>query len=329
MTEEKLYLEQEAKYEKQYGFDVVGRDHFLQSCLRKILNDGTWLNFLFAADWNKDGIYKIYFNLSGNKCNVWFSTNPYFKSLVTDCDIKHATIYNSDMKDPTALSIISFIIDKDIMKNIKSPLIYPKFVKWFFKHANDIIYWANKYNIIEVFTFIGNLFTLRVPEEIHRLSAFEYVKLSGREFFMNNILDDQFIPKGSLENYLNKYNEIHKDKPIEGIIELFFGKTLGKDFIYRREAKIIVINLRKNFAYFGILDSFPETDLSLLFKPNQSVYSHFLWTHTNAIKHKYKLSYQKIPDIEFYNNMLAIGKLLPGKLEKMLIANLHIMLQNI
>lgn len=331
----KLYLGWEQTHEYKYSH----RDTWLEKGLLQILKNRKWIDALIVEDWRRtNSYYKVFFNLCGETHEIWFTTNKYFKGIHLKANddlypsqdiIEQHIIHNNIIKDPTSLSIISFIIEPSILKNIKTPYIYPKFIKWFFKHIKDILYWSNKYQIVEVFSFIENMLTLRSNPTIKLISNYDYIKLNGGAKFIDkfNDLCDISVNYNSqlfLDDY-NKYNAAHPEHKYEDSIKYYCAKKYNRD----NKAQLEIIQQRKYYAYFDILDHMNEIDLSLLFDLTQTVYSHFLWIYTEKLKHTYKFIRQTLPNIHFYNEMCNIAKQLPDKLSKMLTANLHILYQNV
>jgi hypothetical protein len=192
------------------------------------------------------------------------------------------SIHDNFNGDPFCLTLIACIIDEKLLYIVKTANIYPKFTKLFLTHLKDVLYWANKYKIVEVFEFIKNLLTLRHSPII--------------KFFIAN------YAKG----HVFKSNTYHVN-----------------DLIIKK------INLQRFKSFFDILDNSPEIDIEIFTNcPNQKIYSHFLWIHTESKNHTYVLKHQALTNNEFYNSMQDIVKLLPEELGAMLMANLYVLNQN-
>lgn len=311
------------------------------NCIKDVLGV-RWKNY-----YGRLTLDAIYFNFNERTYTIEFLPNTYFKNPNhIHTSITKQTIYDEFNGDPYCLSLISLIINKKSLYALGLPDIYPEFIKLLFTHLKDVLYWANKYKIVEVFEFIKNLFTLRQPPKIKMLSTYEFIELQGdmkyiekvlieisqqsHRYFNNNLLKPDVI-----QNHMQHINNLFQEsKSKQNILRFFManhlnGKLFQSNFPYVHEILFKNINLRRMKSFFDVLNNSPEADIEILINPNKKIYSHFLWIATGLIEHSWQMLSQVLPDNEYYKTMKNNANLLPSELGKMLMANLYVLNQNV
>lgn len=264
-----------------------------------------------------------------------FFPNKYFNGVdIHDDEFKGSTL---------SLRLVSIILSNELMNVVKTHKYYPKFVKVFFKHLVDIMYWVDKYKITEVYDFLKNMLTLRRPTKISLISNIEYIMINGGSNFIYRILGEIISQKtynrkvkknDKLRDHIESIKHLTEDLKDHDkeTVKQFISKHNDRLYFGYEERSIFkkimdhVIFCRGN-KYFKNLDKFPECDMNLVVSPNQKVYSHFLWVYGEMTEYVYNLRQHELPNNDFYNLMLTKLSILPNDLAEMLKANLYVLSQ--
>jgi hypothetical protein len=273
--------------------------------------------------------------LDDESIELLFFPNKYFTAIdIHDDEFKGSTL---------SLRLISIIISNELMNVVKTHKYYHKFVKIFFKHLVDIMYWVNKYKITEVYDFLRNMLTLRQPTKISPISNIEYIMINGGSNFIYRILGEIVSQKtyhkrvkknDKLKDHIDsiKHNLVKENQDDKETVKQFISKhDDNKYFVYEERDMFKKIMDHVTFCrgnkYFKNLDKFPECDMNLVVSPNQKVYSHFLWVYGEMTEYVYNLRQHELPNNDFYNLMLTKLSILPDDLAEMLKANLYVLSQ--
>ena len=268
--------------------------------------------------------------------DVRFYENNYFK----------ATVYDEFNGNMDCMRIIAALVCRQWRHFLHLPYIQINLIKQTTKHLKDIIYWAIKYKISEVFDFIRNILTFKHPQHVKLLNTYDYIMLNGGvDYFKKNMLElanerkktgEYFAYPEKIQSLIRTMNnEFNKcstkfDDEVKFLIAKHKDLKIFGDDLLRYSIRITLerINYRRSLAFFKTLDESPELGIELLVNPTQKVYSHFLWAHTKMIENHYSLQVLKLPNIDFYNDLLSAAQLLPEDLATMLKANLYVLNQN-
>ena len=287
-----------------------------------------------------------------------FFPNKYFNGVdIHDDEFKGVDIHVDEFKGSTlSLRLVSIILSNDLMNVVKTHKYYPKFVKVFFKHLVDIMYWVDKYKITEVYDFLKNMLTLRWPTKISLISNIEYIMINGGSNFIYRILGEIISQKtynrkvkknDKLKDHIEsiKHNLVkeNQDDRCQHLTEDLkdHDKETVKQFISKHDDRLYFgheersifkkimdhVTFCRGNKYFKNLDKFPECDMNLVVSPNQKVYSHFLWVYGEMTEYVYNLRQHELPNNDFYNLMLTKLSILPNDLAEMLKANLYVLSQ--
>ena len=269
------------------------------------------------------------------KVGIMFFPNKYFTSV---------GVYDDEFKGSLlSLRLISTILSNELINVVKTHNHYSRFVKVFFKHLVDIMYWVNKYKITEVYDFLRNMLTLRQPTKISLISNIEYIMINGGIVFIYRILAGvvsqiayhrRLKKNPKYKNYIEsiKHNLIKKNQDDKTTVEQFIDKHNDLSCFNYEECEMFKkimnhVNFRRKHKYFKNLDAFPECDMNLVASSNQKVYSHFLWVYGGLTKYTYNLQRHELPNNDFYSAMFIKLGILPNDLAEMLKANLYVLSQ--
>jgi len=257
-----------------------------------------------------------------NQYSIYFSivSNKYFdKNFADEKMVGNEMIFQ----------FITLLLNEKISKLIHNLSIYPHFVKKFLEKLSDIMYWANKYKIVEIFDFIKKLLTFRKPKFKSSIDIIDYIMKNGGISYLK--IEYKFAcpySRKELDELSNKLSDMDDYKKIQYYYNNRSNKNIFKSYEIRNNLNHTFerINFKRYCILFQLLDTSEELDINLLLVPTK-IYSHFLWVYTNMFSHNFHLRTQSLPDNEFFNSMLRNCELLPKELSEMLKANLYVLNQ--
>lgn len=279
-------------------------------------------------------------------------------------DAKSKTLNLKDYKGKIdAVNIISSLLVPATYNFVHEKKIFPKFVEIFFANIKDIMHFTKLLNIKEVSQFIESLFKLHKATDVQKISINEFISKSGGEQYIKDMIAgymctmSRFLTKS--KNKQEYYLRI-EDKLAELLknIEYDLNSDDNKNSNKNSNKKDFVQNFMsyKNVSYFNseldyfslncikeIIRSIDQkisdiyisdyynreevNDIMYLIEGNP-IYSKFLSAYSGVEKHYYKFQHTALINNTFYSEFLSLRGLLGVEVDKLLMINLTILMQN-